>query len=137
MRNQSRRWIVGVAFLLGGCTVGDEVTLYPARCSMPSNTVGVCGRGLVPMDRTTFRVSTERQEVIGWRTAGGPPERFTDCVVRDRRNWSCPRPAGDTGVPISFGIVDGEFRGDVNSPPAASDSVVYLNTFEWWLYKRL
>jgi hypothetical protein len=126
---------IGLGFsLFLACSGGDEVTLHPAHCRMPSNRVGVCGTGLTPLERTTFRVFSERQEVMRWATAGGPPERFTNCVVRDRHNWSCPDP---TGAFVSFGMVDGVFRSDVHTPPAATDSVIYLNTFEWWLNKAL
>jgi hypothetical protein len=71
--------------------IRNEVTKYPLLCEHAIEH-GTCKRVAFPLNPTTFKVMTDRQEVVYWTHLGPDfirPERLTKCAVRDRYNWSC------------------------------------------------
>lgn len=71
-------------------TLKGEHTIYTVECRNGSWQGWRCTGRLVAGDRYRFRASRSRQEVILWIAGSRRPSgRFTDCVVKDRDNWTC------------------------------------------------
>jgi hypothetical protein len=60
--------------------------------------------GWTTLNKTTYKVSVKRQDVVG-RMADFAPNRYTDCAVVNRKNWSCTYDDGSG----SFGFNRGHF----------------------------
>jgi hypothetical protein len=115
------------AILVAWVTKGSfsEVTTYPALCSEELKG-GKCQGSLIPLNRSIYKISVERQDVIYW-TVGLklPPSRLTDCVVRDRRNWSCKKYSDGSGELL---MIDGKFATE-----SSYNDTLYLGKWRWWL----
>ena len=73
-------------FNIGGL-FNSEITEYPVLCK-EKPVFNNCDNPYIPLNPTTYKVLTDRQEVIYW-TADLSPSRTTKCAIRDKRNWSC------------------------------------------------
>ena len=76
--------LLSLAMIIGliGCNLlfDPEITIYPARIHNGKLIIG---------NRTTFRVSVDRQEIIYWSPdVKHPPRRLKDCVVLMGEAWS-------------------------------------------------
>lgn len=110
-------WIIGFLFfgtILAGAifTVklfdidffgGNEIKAYSAMCKNKVNEFGFCKNPSIPLSVTTYKVSYSSQRVIS--DSGGIVSKYTNCVVKDRKNWKCSfnDKSGD------FGFMSGDF----------------------------
>jgi hypothetical protein len=72
-------------------TLQGERTVYTAGCQQGNWVGNRCTGTLVPGERYRFRTLKAHNEVFFW-TAGDrtqPAGRFTECVIKDGRNWKC------------------------------------------------
>lgn len=103
------------------CTPPDsKVTIYPVQC-LGELKGGNCSGKMLPLNKTTFKVSVARQSIIYWTVGIDlPPRRLANCVVRDGRNWVGYFPDGSG----ELRMVNGRFH---RSPS-------YPDTFcvPWW-----
>lgn len=71
-------------------TVQGERTVYTVECTGGQWQGLHCTGRLAAGDRHTFKASRARQEVLYWIVGSTLPSgRFSDCVVKDRGNWTC------------------------------------------------
>ena len=111
-----RLWLVslGVVALLGlvvwaddAITLQGERTVYTVTCQQGAWAGQHCAGQLVAADRYRFRALKARREVLFWRVGIDEPSgRFTDCAIRDGRNWSC-NPTPDAARTITRTMVRG------------------------------
>lgn len=79
------------AWITDGITLEGERTVYAARCQDGNWRGNSCTGKLVAGERYRFRALRAHNEVFFW-TAGAtaePSRKFTDCVIKDGRNWQC------------------------------------------------
>ena len=68
----------------------DEITSYPVACSGIEEGRICKGGHWMALNRTTYEVLKEKQEVIHWLPGlSYPPQRETNCAVRNVENWRC------------------------------------------------
>lgn len=110
-------WIIGFLFfgaLIAGVIFiakffdidffgGNEIKAYSASCKTRVDELGFCDNPLLPLSVTTYKVSYNSQRVIS--DNGGLVNKYTDCTVKDRKNWTCSfdDKSGD------FGFASGTF----------------------------
>jgi hypothetical protein len=71
-------------------TLQGERTVYTADCEQGIWRAKRCSGKLVAGNRHRFRALKAHQEVLFWTVGSKEPSgKFTDCVVKDGRNWSC------------------------------------------------
>ena len=84
-----------------------ERTVYTVGCRNGGWQGTRCGGTLVAADRFRFRALPARKEVLFWIVASPePPGKFTDCVIRDGRDWTCD-PNADSSRAIAQGMSRG------------------------------
>jgi hypothetical protein len=111
--------IVSLAIAIGliGCNLlsDSEITVYP---------VMTADGKLIPLNRTTFKVSIARQDVIYWRPDFElPPRRLRNCVVVDRKNWTGEYSDGSG----KLSMVKGKFHVEASYP-----GIFYVKGWRWW-----
>jgi len=110
--------VLSLAITIGliGCALSDsEITVYPVK---------IDDRMLIPLNRTTFKVSIARQDVIYWSPAFKlPPRRLRNCVVVDRKNWAGEYIDGSG----KLSMVGGKFYKEPSYP-----DTFYVNGWRWW-----
>ena len=86
---------------------GNEIKAYSATCKTRVEN-NICDRPLLPQKIITYKVSYSQQQVIS--SVEGLVSKFTDCIVKDKRNWKCnfDDKSGE------FGFISGEFYRDIN-----------------------
>jgi len=95
-----RIWLLVLLVLgvLGVCawaadfvTLQGERTVYTANCQQGTWTGTRCSGALVAGDRHRFRALKAHAEVLFWTVGakGEPSGKFTGCVIKDGRNWTC------------------------------------------------
>ncbi|MEO8675035.1 MAG: hypothetical protein ABI569_05615 [Casimicrobiaceae bacterium] len=123
-----------VAALLWGSdriTLQGERTVYTVGCDHGTWSGNLCSGKLVPDKRYAFRASPSRHEVIYWvRGTGAPSDKYADCEVTDRDNWSCKPKAGTAPTTIAYEMIKGK--------PTRVDSSLVLPfhsvpKWKWWL----
>jgi hypothetical protein len=108
--------IFGIAliFLFLSCdfaSSNNETTVYPLRCKevMEGETYTdeyKCKEGWIPLNKTIYRLFSERQEVVYWIPGiSTEPTKYTNCVIADNDNWKCTYSDGSG----SIGYMDGEY----------------------------
>ena len=107
---------------LSSGVLNSSITAYPAICS--TGTEGY-SCDLIPLNRSTYFVDEENQTVhVRWPGLGLPIEKYTNCAVIDRKNWTCTFNDGSGEVGFTDGIyIDFDFNSDV----------VYVTHLKWWL----
>jgi hypothetical protein len=81
---------VGLVWASDQITWQGERTIYAVTCENGTWLGNRCTGALVPGERHAFRASRTRQEVIYWiRGSEEPTEKYTDCRVANRDNWTC------------------------------------------------
>ena len=82
---------------------GNEIKAYSASCKTRVDELGVCDNPLFPLSVKTYTVSYSAQRVIS--DTGGIVNKYTDCTVKDRKNWHCSfdDKSGD------FGFISGTY----------------------------
>lgn len=72
-------------------TPEGERTIYAVKCEQGQWQGRQCSGKLVPGDRYRFRALKQHEEVLFWTVgASGASSKFSNCKIRDGRNWSCP-----------------------------------------------
>lgn len=111
--------LVTIIGLIGCNLLSDSgITIYRARVHNGKLIIG---------NRTTFRVSVDRQEIIYWSPdVKHPPRRLKDCVVLTRNNWSGKYIDGSGSV-----FMGGERFYEYPSNP----DIIYVSRWRWWFIK--
>ena len=136
-----RKWVLGIgivaiiAAMMWGSdwiTLQGERTIYTVRCDNGSWDGDRCTGRLVPGDRHAFRASRSRNEVVYWiRESKAPSGKYTDCMVKDRDNWSC-NVRTDQKPAITFEMTHGKPTHTQMNDMASFHAVA---KWEWWLMK--
>ncbi len=77
-------------------TLQGERTIYTARCENGNWEGDRCTGTLLAGERFRFRALKAHREVFFWNVgvASDPSGKFTQCEIRDGRNWTC-KPGAD------------------------------------------
>jgi len=71
-------------------TLQGERTIFTVKCNGGAWQGRRCTGTMVPGEQYAFRASHTRNEVVYWvRWSNAPSGKFTDCMVKDRDNWTC------------------------------------------------
>lgn len=91
-----------------------RIAVYPVFCSTSLTSTGACANhGEHVGDVTKYIVHVDQQLVVGLRKSAASPLKLFNCVVADRKNWSCSlQPEKDSERVVMH---DGDFSYD---PPA-------------------
>lgn len=87
----------------------SEITAYPVQCKHTVE-LNQCEQPEYTLRKTTYKVSSDRQEVLYW-TEDFDTQKLTNCAVRDKKNWSCEY----NDKSSKFGFTDGNFWEIVNT----------------------
>ena len=124
---------LGAALVWGSdrITMQGERTIYTVDCEGGTWSGNSCSGKLVLGKRYGFRASPARREVIYWvRGSSAPSDKYADCTVTDRDNWSCKPKAGVTPTTVAYEMVKGK-------PTPADSSLVLpyhsVPKWKWWL----
>lgn len=123
---------IGVLIWAGDrITLEGEHTVHTVQCLDGKWEERRCTGVLVAGDRYRFRASRSRQEVLYW-TAGSrePSGKYTECIVRDRDNWSCKAVPGQPTT-IARALVDGK----PNDGEMSARSIHIVRKWKWWLLR--
>ena len=79
------------AWITDGITLEGERTVYTAKCQDANWRGNSCPGNLVAGERYRFRALRSHGEVFFWtaKSTQEPSGKFTDCVIKDGRNWQC------------------------------------------------
>jgi hypothetical protein len=90
-------------------TLQGERTVYTANCEQGSFSGHRCSGTLVAGPRYRFRALKAHNEVLFWTVGarGEPSGKFTDCTIKDGRNWTC-KPSAETSRAITHEMVLGK-----------------------------
>lgn len=79
------------AWITDGITLEGERTVYTAKCQDGNWQGNNCTGKLVAGERYRFRALRSHGEVVFWtvKATTEPSGKFTDCVIKDGRNWKC------------------------------------------------
>jgi hypothetical protein len=89
-------------------TLEGQRTVYSVDCRGGSWQGAHCSGRLVAADRFRFRALKAHREVFFWTVgASAPSGKFTDCDIKDGRNWTC-RPNADAKLTIALEMKAGE-----------------------------
>ena len=100
----------------------DQITVYPVMRSESG--------GLVPLNRSIYKVFPETQTVIYWMPdLQEVPIRLAKCSVRDRLHWKCEHSDGSAIISMDGGSFSSESESikDRDSP-----QTLYTGRLEWW-----
>jgi len=120
-----------IAATTSGCGAsGGETTVYPVGClEQIKNTK--CSDSWVALNRTTYKVLIEQQQVISWMPdVDLPPDSLHNCVVRDRENWKCEY--RDSSAKLY--MIDGSFR-EESQQKYITPVIRYVSSWRWWQLK--
>ena len=71
-------------------TLQGERTIFTVKCDGGTWQGRRCTGTMVRGEQYAFRASHTRNEVLHWvRWSKAPSGKFTDCMVKDRDNWTC------------------------------------------------
>ena len=106
-----------------------RIKAYPVRCNQ---TAQPCPKGQehaeVPI---SFIVHVDQQLVVSLAEDMTVPARLFNCVVADRRNWTCTLlPEKDS---VRAVMRDGDFSYD--APDSLLNGLRFTSRFQWWLQK--
>jgi len=131
------KWIVAIILAaavayamshdLAGC--GSGITLFQVWCDgkVVKNTCeGKLGDLLL---RVTFTAFPDRQEVV--THTGSVVQQYDDCVVQDRRTWTCTQRFPD-GSQTVRSMNDGEFTVFKTDDPSPHDTVFVSAWRYYW-----
>ena len=112
------------SLFLFSCSLSDsEITEYPIRCKgvLKNNN---CSGMLYCLNRTTYKVSEKRQEIIFWWPGiMEEPSRLVNCIVRDRKNWIGEYKDGSGKISM--------INGKISDPPSDPNEL-YVSKWRWW-----
>jgi hypothetical protein len=89
-------------------TLEGERTVYTVDCHAGFWEGAHCSGKLEAVERFRFRALKPHREVIFWTVgASDPSGKFSDCDIKDGRNWVC-RPTADAKRTITLQMKKGE-----------------------------
>ena len=91
-------------FLNIGGFFRSEITEYPVMCKKEP-TLNKCQNPDSTLNKTTYKILKNRQEVLYWSSVDDVPRKLTKCAIKDRKNWSCKY----NDESAEFGFKDGKF----------------------------
>lgn len=109
-----------------------EITEYPVQCTHKLN-YGGCNEPQFTLNKTTYKVLPDRQEVLYWNEASGTVEKLSKCAVKNRKNWSCSY--NDDSA--TFGFTDGRYWSYTNQSMASDVGIefdaktYYVSKWDW------
>jgi hypothetical protein len=114
-----------IAVFLTSCITDsfrNEVTVYPVLEDKEF--------GLIPLNRTVYKVFPESQTVIYWSPGIDEiPRELTKCVVRDRLHWQCEY--SDRSAKLT--MKDGDFKEIIEKKDHADSRYKYVSSWKWWM----
>lgn len=121
--------ILGAVWAVGWEPWSSEVTLYRAHCDQAIK-FDKCTGKVVSLDRMSFKVFPDTQTVLYWYPDGvardREPRKMTDCVVRNKTNWSCQSPIDPDS---RYVMIDGKHAN-------GAQNVLDLPKWLWWSRRR-
>lgn len=75
-------------FLNIGSLFSSEITNYPVLCK-EKPILNQCDNPEYTLGKTTYKILSNRQEVLYWHELYKKTERLTKCAIKDKKNWSC------------------------------------------------
>ena len=113
-------------------TLQGERTIYTVDCAQGSWEGSRCTGRLVPGPRYAFRASRTRNEVLYWiRESQNPSQKFPDCTVKNRDNWTCNVRVGEPGA-VTYEFRDGKPTRGTEGLTLAYHEVP---KWQWWAIK--
>jgi len=113
-------WLIVIGIVFGWAwlaTFGGRIGSYPA--------VRLANGSLRYLPRTIYKVNPSSQTVVFWKPGVcNTPQRLTDCVVFDRRNWTGHY--GIKWVEMQKGKRTYEFEGT---------NIVPIGSLHWWFLR--
>lgn len=111
-------------------TLQGERTIFTVKCEGGSWQGRHCTGNMLPGEQYAFRASHKRNEVIYWvRFSNAPSGKFTDCMVKDRDNWSCNVQL-DQKPALTFEMVKGK---PTRGGEGISMPFHNVAKWKWWL----
>ena len=108
--------------------LSGEAVAYRAFC--PSVRVNdKCPKGEEWSNREWFKPNPEMQYVVYWYDGSGV-NKYSNCAVRDRRNWSCQLGKGVDGSYLQNSMSDGIYHDEYTDSPFYN-----VSASEWWTLK--
>ena len=119
-------------WLSDSITPKGQRTVFTADCEQGPWQGHRCRGKLISGRRYVFQTVKNRGEVLFWTIGGsGPPGRYTACVIRDGRDWSC-KPNEDAAMTITHELDKG-----LPVPDASGSTIAFHQIPKWkWLLAR-
>lgn len=122
--------VLGFAIWAGDCITPDgQRTVFTAECEQGAWLGSKCGGRLIAGRRYVFQAIKKKGEVDFW-VIGSPASlgSFTDCAIRDGRDWSC-KPNHDATRTIAHELDKG-----LPVPDASGSTLSFHQVPKWkWL----
>jgi hypothetical protein len=113
-------------------TLQGERTVYTVECKQGTWNGDRCTGKLAAADRYRFRALRVHREVLFWIVGSTEPSgRFTQCDIKDGRNWVC-KPNADSPRAITLAMARGR---PVPDPAADTRAFHAVSKVRWLLLK--
>ena len=113
-------------------TLQGERTIYTVDCVQGAWEGNSCTGHLVAGPRYAFRALPRRHEVIYWiRDSETPTEKYTDCTVQNRDNWTCNVKVGQAPA-ATYEMRDGRPARGMHGLTVDFHDV---SKWKWWVIK--
>lgn len=109
-----------------------EITEYPVQCEHVVS-LNQCKSPQFTLNKTTYKILSNRQEVIYWSEVTKTPDKLSNCAVINRKNWSCEY----KDKSAKLGFTDGKYWSITNpemATPVGLDydsKIYYVSRFQW------
>lgn len=125
--------LVGVLAWAGDyVTLQGERTVYTVACEQGTWNGERCTGKLAAAGRYRFRALRAHREVLFWVVGSTEPSgRFTDCDIKDGRNWTC-KPSAESARTITLAMAKGR---PVPNPAAETRAFHSVSKVRWLLLK--
>lgn len=114
-----------------------EITEYSLSCDKKNYINYRCTEKWLPLNPSTYKPNTNKQQVLYWSHATSNINTLTKCSVVDRKNWTCKY----NDESAEFGFKNGQFW-EVSLEKNVSDDLfefryvpkyIYrLEEMKWW-----
>jgi hypothetical protein len=134
---------IALGFLVlvsSGCDLlwNGDITKYPVSCTETIEN-NLCTGTWYTLNPTTYRVFADQQLVVYW-TPGirDTPEKLSNCVVRDIRNWVCKYNDGSAELQMNDGVFSESTNRNMYTKEGFDFHVEfeartrYVSMWRWW-----
>ena len=122
--------VAAVAWATDAVTLQGERTVYTVQCKQGTWKGDRCTGRLAAAERYRFRALSAHGEVFFWIAGSKEPAgHFTQCDIKDGRNWSCKANA-DGGKSITLRMSKGS---PVRDPAAGTRPYHAVSKITWLL----